>query len=279
MFTTMGLPPIFPDFAAHTPSTFSSPSAHRPAISSPLSSSPIRATTPPPPLSACDANARREIQSSPIPASWSSSSGPSKPVSRFAARPTRPNPVVSQKREAAQESRRKLFLKNVRQRADDNRWERRGGEQELLKLEWFSLNKDLRQAKNADLDGLVFESDIEEAARLREEEEAAAAAASSSAAVPWGTAGPSNPDADEMMVDTLEREQRAEVEEYEAMMASIRDGGSDGLQWGQQHEQKPPDSPHLSDDDDYDALFMDYLSQDVHGQEQAPACSGEMDLS
>lgn len=125
----MGLPPIFPDFAAHAPPTLSSPSAHRPAISSPLSSSPIRATTPPP-LSACDANARREIQSSPIHASWSSS-GPSKPVSKFAARPTRPNPVVNQKREAAQESRRKLFLKNVRQRAEDSRWEKRGGEQEV----------------------------------------------------------------------------------------------------------------------------------------------------
>lgn len=148
----------------------------------------------------------------------------------------------------------------------------------MLKLEWFSLNKDLRQAKNADLDGLVFESDIEEAARLREEEEAAAAA-SSSAAVPWGTAGESNPDADEMMVDTLEREQRAEVEEYEAMMASIRDGGADRQLWGQQHEQKPPDSPHLSDDDDYDALFMDYLSQEHQGLGQAPASSGEMDLS
>lgn len=134
MFTTMGLPPIFPDFAAHAPPALSSPSAHRPAVSSPLSSSPIRATTPPP-LSACDANARREIQSSPIPAPWSSSpSAPAKPVSRFAARPTRPNPVVSQKREAAQESRRKLFLKNVRQRADDSRWERRGGEQEVCML-------------------------------------------------------------------------------------------------------------------------------------------------
>lgn len=148
----------------------------------------------------------------------------------------------------------------------------------MLKLEWFSLNQDLRQAKNADLDGLVFESDIEEAARLREEEEAAAAA-SSSAAAPWETARASNPDADEMMVDTLEREQRAEVEEYEAMMASIRDGGADGQQWGQQHEQKPPDSPHLSDDDDYDALFMDYLSREHQGLGQAPASSGEMDLS
>lgn len=149
----------------------------------------------------------------------------------------------------------------------------------MLKLEWFSLNKDLRQAKNSDLDGLVFESDIEEAARLREEEEAAAAA-SSSAAMSWGTAGSSHPDVDEMMVDTLEREQRAEVEEYEAMMASIRDGGADGRKWDQQHEQKPPDSPHLSDDDDdYDALFMDYLSQEHQGLREAPASSGEMDLS
>ena len=151
----------------------------------------------------------------------------------------------------------------------------------MLKLEWFSLNNDLRQAKNADLDGVVFESDIEEAARLREEEDAAAAAAAASslAAVPWRTAGPSDPDADEMMVDTLEREQRAEVEEYEAMMASIRDGGAGGHQWAQHHEQKPPDSPHLSDDDDYDALFMNYLSQEHQSLGQAPASSGEMDLS
>ncbi|KAL1865729.1 hypothetical protein Daus18300_007105 [Diaporthe australafricana] len=267
----MGLPPIFPDFASHAPPSLSSPSAHRPAISSPLSSSPIRATTPPP-LSACDANARREVQSSPIPAS----SAASKSTSRFASRPTRPNPVVSQKREAAQESRRKLFLKNVRQRADDSKWERRGGEQELLKLEWFSLNKDLQQAKNADLDGLVFESDIEEAARLREE----AAASNSAAVVPGRARGPSSADADEMMVDTFEQGQRAEVEEFEAMMASIPDGDAEGQQWAQQHEQlKPPDSPHLSDDDDYDALFMDYLSQEQQGPEQATTSSGEMDLS
>jgi hypothetical protein len=148
----------------------------------------------------------------------------------------------------------------------------------LLKLEWFSLNQDLRQAKNADLDGLVFESDIEEAARLREEE--AAAAAGSSAAAPWGQAWTSGPDVDEMMADTLEREQQAEVEEYEAMMASIQNGASGGQQSGQQHEQKPPDSPHLSDDDDdYEALFTDYLSQYHQSPGQAPACSGEMDLS
>lgn len=53
-------------------------------------------------------------------------------IFKFANRgPARPNPLTAQKREAAQESRRKLFLKNVRQRAEDRRWERRGGEQEV----------------------------------------------------------------------------------------------------------------------------------------------------
>lgn len=125
----------------------------------------------------------------------------------------------------------------------------------------------------------MFESDIEEAARLREEE-AAAAASGSPAAAQWRQAGQSNPDVDEMMVDTLEREQRAEIEEYEAMVASMQSGAPDGQQWAEQDERKPPDSPQLSDDDDdYDALFMDYLSQEKQGAGPVPASSGEMDLS
>jgi hypothetical protein len=115
----------------------------------------------------------------------------------------------------------------------------------------------------------VFESDIEEAA-----------AGGSSTFTPSGQLHPGVPDMDEMMVDTLEREQQAEIDEYEAMMASIHDSGSVGQGWGWQHGQKPPDPPHLSDDDDdYDALFMDYLSQEHQTPREAPASSGEMDLS
>lgn len=142
---------------------------------------------------------------------------------------------------------------------------------QLLKLEWFSLNKDLRQAKNADLDGAVFESDIEEAARLREE------AMSRSTAVMQGTPEP-EPGADEMMLDALEQQQLAEFEELEAMAASMPpDGPADGQSRWQQ--QPPPDSPHWSDDEDYDELFMDYLSQQQPQQSQAPDSSSEMDLS
>lgn len=124
-------------------STASSP--YRPTFSSPLSSSPIRASTmtppgtPPSPVSPCSSspifgasgtshynhNNNDDAPSSPV-------NGTKPSIFKFANRgPARPNPLTAQKREAAQESRRKLFLKNVRQRAEDRRWERRGGEQEV----------------------------------------------------------------------------------------------------------------------------------------------------
>lgn len=127
----------------------SSSSPYRPSVSSPLSSSPIRAspTMTTPPLSPRDPNAGarfRAVQSSPIPETTASKQqqhsslifgsggggGGGGIASKFASRPTRPVPL-NLKREAAQESRRRLFLKNVRQRAEDKRWEMRGGEQEV----------------------------------------------------------------------------------------------------------------------------------------------------
>ena len=92
----------------------------RPAVSSPLSSSPTHSSSSP--LAPRDPNIppRREAQSSPLAA----------PKFKFAARPVKANPLV-QKRETAQEKRRNAFLQGVRQRAEDRRWEQRGGEQEV----------------------------------------------------------------------------------------------------------------------------------------------------
>lgn len=114
MMSTM--PPIFSI-------DFSSP--YRPSKSSPLSSSPLRASQSlSPPLSPRDINAAppgcATTQSSPIPA----------PRFKYASRDARKNPL-KQSRETAQEGRRKLFLKNVRQRRDDQQWDRRGGDQEV----------------------------------------------------------------------------------------------------------------------------------------------------
>jgi hypothetical protein len=100
---------------------------HRPSVASPLSSSPIRASSvsPPQPLAARDPNCMSfflQSQSSPIK--------PQAAKFKYANRTARPNPVVK-RREDAQDGRRRLFLQNVRQRQEDEKWEKRGGENEV----------------------------------------------------------------------------------------------------------------------------------------------------
>ena len=160
-------PEMFAIMPPTTPPAFSfsrgqSHHQHRPTVSSPLSSSLIRGSTDmaisssplqphhhqqheQQPLSPCNPNALNTLswsqtQSSPIHPSSSfsptfsnnsetkNSNGTSK--FRFATRNPRPNPVLK-RREDAQAGRRRLFLQNVRQRAEDRRWEMRGGEDEV----------------------------------------------------------------------------------------------------------------------------------------------------
>ncbi|OTA99884.1 hypothetical protein M426DRAFT_324774 [Hypoxylon sp. CI-4A] len=214
---------------------FSSP--HRPAHSSPLSSSPIRATSPPlSPTRNSRAFPIFDTQSSPIKAP---------PKFNFASRGAKPNPL-RQTRENAQESRRNLFLRNVRKRADDKKWERRGGDQEALKLEWMVLNKQRRDQKNADIDGIVFEDEIEDFRELQQQE------------------ATQNPD--DMMVDVIAQEE----EELNAMLSMFESQSSQPL--------PRPSSPALTDDEDYDDIFMDILSQQGSGSQDI-VLSGQMDIS
>ncbi|XXH04308.1 hypothetical protein Hte_010722 [Hypoxylon texense] len=234
---------------------FSSP--HRPMHSSPLSSSPIRPSQSSPPLSPRDPNTLpgRDIQSSPIKA----------PPSRFkfASRNAKPNPL-RQTRENAQESRRNLFLKNVRRRADDRQWERRGGDQEVkfalflpknpaLKLEWSMLDRQRRQQKNADLDGMVFEDEIEDISELQ-----------------YDAHRQPDDTLDDMMVDAMAQE---EEEEMDAMLSMYE----------AQSSQRPAGIPSplpqaLSDDDDYDSIFRDLMSEQDRTSRDF-ALSGQMDTS
>ncbi|KAL8418193.1 hypothetical protein RB594_001704 [Gaeumannomyces avenae] len=226
MFSIMPLP-IFKDYlpAHHNPTT----------VPSPLSSSPIRASSPPQPLSPRDANERRQIQSSPI-----------KPSSMFkyASRPARPNPVA-RGREGFQEARRNLFLKKVQQRSDDKRWERRGVENKLQSAEWFEMDRARRQAKMLDREGMITESDIADAEGLYDEFDQCP---------------------DDMMADAMLQEEEAE---FEALISSSGVGqpqssGGPGR----------PASPHWSDDD-YDALFMDLISEQ---ENQLPVSSGDVEM-
>lgn len=77
-------------------------------------------------------------------------------------------------------------------------------------------------------------------------------------------------DVDEMLVDMFEQEQQAELEAMEAEMS------------GQTLGDRAPGTPQWSDDEDYDAIFMDYLNQEQHeafASSQEVAREGDMDLS
>ncbi|KAB5577511.1 hypothetical protein GE09DRAFT_521152 [Coniochaeta sp. 2T2.1] len=234
---------------------------YRPSVSSPLSSSPIRASSYSPPASPLtffpsESNfggffpnqhqQPRDTQSSPI-----AQPTPSRKLFKFATSTPRPNPVVK-KREEMRESRRRLFLKNVRERGDDRAWERRGGDQEVLRLEWSRLNNELRQQKEADLAVFGTDADIEEAVQLQE---------LSGAGQHDGLLQEPGTDIDDMMVDAIAREEEAEIE---ALLSSMPDGDGDGDREMGNGEGRP-ESVYFSDEEDYDALFMELSQQDDTG--------------
>ncbi|KAF7535264.1 hypothetical protein G7Z17_g13228 [Cylindrodendrum hubeiense] len=202
---------------------------HRPAVPSPLSSSPIRASSP---LSPIDKNTlpQRQIQSSPIQ--------PTK--FKFASRPTRPNPVV-RKREEVQESRRKLFLQNVRQKSDDKSWQRRDIEGQLLKTSWLAdqgqLSRDAPEFSDADIeDAMAFQQEDYEI-----------------------------PDEDDVMV-----EDNMEDQELEAMFASYEEQPASS-------SQRPPSA--IMSDDEYDDIFAELLTQEHHRQGFHQESSNQMDVT
>jgi hypothetical protein len=109
-----------------------------------------------------------------------------------------------------------------------------------------------REQKERELAGLTFADDVDELERLERELQQ-----------------PDGED-DDMMVDAIARE---EEEEIDAMVSMFQAASS------QQQLPAPPDSANgyaFSDDEDYDSLFMDFVSQD---DSQDMACSGEMDIS
>jgi hypothetical protein len=94
---------------------------HRPFVSSPLSSSPIRASSPQSPLSDRSSNIpSREIQSSPIRKATVFDK-----FSRFASKSSPRFARHRQRKSDTREIRRQEFLDNVRKRADERTFQRR----------------------------------------------------------------------------------------------------------------------------------------------------------
>ncbi|KAH6840716.1 hypothetical protein B0I37DRAFT_448911 [Chaetomium sp. MPI-CAGE-AT-0009] len=163
---------------------------------------------------------------------------------RFASRNPRPNPVLK-RREDAQEGRRRLFFQNVRQRQEDKRWERRGGEDELLKLEWWRLTRERNQAKSAEEAQYLGEMDADLAAQEEEEMrmQLQLLQQQQQQQQPSPYRGYVDQDTDALMADTIAQQEEAELE---ALVSDLE--GKRG-------------SAHFSDDEDYDGLFMDLIQQ------------------
>ncbi|KAH6641711.1 hypothetical protein F5144DRAFT_610439 [Chaetomium tenue] len=259
---------------------------HRPAFPSPLSSSPVRAASlsPPPfqnqqqtvsqPLSPCNPNVLntlpRHTQSSPTQGgqifypspthneNHNANSSSNSKLFRFASRNPRPNPVVK-RREDAQEGRRRLFFQNVRQRQEDKRWERRGGEDEILKLEWWRLTRERNQAKAAEAAQYFSGMDADLAAQ--EEEELRMLAQQQQQYLQYERdqqqyqqqyqpqRGYADRDMDAMMADVIGQQEEAELE---ALVSDL---------------ERKRESAHFSDDEDYDGLFMDLIQQQQQRQD------------
>ncbi|KAH6604637.1 hypothetical protein Trco_006344 [Trichoderma cornu-damae] len=203
---------------------------HHPAVSSPLSSSPIRASSP---LSTVDEEARwhpRPTQSSPI-----------RPTTNFKyqSRPTRPNPII-RRREEVQEQRRRSFMQNVRQKAQDKSWQRRDIEGQFLKTTW------LANVGRLSHDAPSFsEADIEDAMAFSQE------------------AAKSRMDEDTIPEELVEEEHMLTSYEQEAM---AHDG--------------PLLPTPVEEEDEYDDIFAELISQEhrLSRQHQPSQPSNQMDI-
>ncbi|KAK4463420.1 hypothetical protein QBC42DRAFT_250630 [Cladorrhinum samala] len=232
---------------------------HRPSVSSPLSS--------PPPATGSARHSefsfshQRATQSSPVqqqhhqPQQQPFSSPPSQPANaklfRYSQNPFRSgNPLTSVKRDQVRETKRKLFLANVRQRQEDKKWEKR--EDEVLKLEFYRLNRERKER-------LLRQQEEEQQPQQKQQQLRGWGSAS-------GFAVPEEEEEEEeiflamrdgqddsKMVDVIEEMERCEV-----------DALLEGLEKRQQQGEGEDD-----DYDDYDELFMEIIgSQQQDGQQQ-----------
>ncbi|CAI4215367.1 unnamed protein product [Parascedosporium putredinis] len=157
----------------------------------------------------------------------------------FAARQTKPNPLV-RKREEGQQTRRQLFLKNVRGRADEKAFERRSIEGHAIRR-WHEEQQQIFQQRENDAAGMPTERDIEDAANLADQQ----------------FSQQIFEDVDSLMADEAARQEQLELE---ALLASYE--SPIPVSNAQPFSQRPP-SIYISDDEEYDQIFMELAGDET----------------
>ncbi|KFY43520.1 hypothetical protein V494_01958 [Pseudogymnoascus sp. VKM F-4513 (FW-928)] len=212
-------------------------SHYAPVTSSPLSSSPLRASP-----------HRDDIFSMASLTPPQTNQTERSNESAYSSRQTKKNPLIHRNdNDNGRETRRKLFLRRVRQDSEDKRWEKRGGDDEMMRTIWIAEQKrrEEKRAREAQAWAGIEEEDLNEA-QLAE-------------------VGNVNPSQDEEMVDEVAQQEDAEME---AMLSML-----DSESWDpppNQSNEHYDNTPYGSDDDEYDQLFMEIGFDEQAGNLSSP---------
>ncbi|KAG0652119.1 hypothetical protein D0Z07_0986 [Hyphodiscus hymeniophilus] len=261
---------------------------YSPAVSSPLSSSPFRRS-----LSPRDPNVstsprafftKPTMPPTPTPSkksraspNASSTSSTSSRETVFSQRLTKANPLIHARSSSTgtdgRETRRKLFLKKVREDSEEKRWKARGGDDEMMRSIWISEQRRREEKQRREAIGLdapleeeyslSLDEIMADEVALREEAELEALAAMSMEQPPQGFQSihqhlPSEDEMDLLLLST-----------HENISAHARN-------------QPLPETPYGSDDEEYDHIFMDVIQEENRlATESSHQPDGEdvMDLS
>ncbi|KAI9642798.1 hypothetical protein NHQ30_008531 [Ciborinia camelliae] len=298
----------------HTPVSTNKQLRHyTPHVPSPLSSSPLQSSPPMSPLEPRNANLPTRAQAignyqtgflmSPEP---SVSSKPSSPdmnslsanrqspnrEGAFSKRITKTNPLLHGQGDG-RETRRKLFLRKVREDSEEKRWKARGGDDEMMRTIWIAEQRRRAERQARDAQGWAVDAEANDEQDMELDY------------------GAGNLSLDEAMAEEVARN---EEEELEALLSSMTEVGRrqtldeayenvstleeigsiderESAAWSRgdfHHSPSQPDkavmdiqrkvnesSPDTyfgSDDGDYDAIFMDVIQQESRVLNQEYQC-------
>jgi len=182
----------------------------------------------------------------------------------YSKRTTKSNPLLNNRNSGSEgrETRRKLFLKRVRDVADDKRWKERGigtnpEEEEILRCIWMQEERKREDRRRREASGIAepaFE-DVEEEI-----------------------------DADEVMAGEVAMSEEAELEQYWEMISESTQSNTSKLSHPDVHtlpdlrsrytstSQERSETLYGSDDDEYDEIFMDVIEEEqrLSSQQREP---------
>ncbi|KAI6713108.1 hypothetical protein B2J93_5311 [Marssonina coronariae] len=194
--------------------------------------------------------------------------------SAYSKRKAKPNPLMSGRANGAEgrDTRRKLFLKRVREDSEEKKWKGRGGDEEIMRCLWVAEERrrgERRQREAMGIDGPPEEDEEQEQTR----------------------------DLDELMAEEVALSEERELEALLGTMKYEDPDHSYGFKFSNETNMLSGDMSHHtstlppqyqqsfetsygSDDDEYDNIFMEFIEEQsrLSSQQQPPEYANDQDI-